>query len=50
MKETKSTEVKPMEKVKLNNYHSVETLKKMSKGKQVTYVLPNGKEYKVNGK
>lgn len=35
-------------KVKLDKYHSMEYLKKNSKGKKIRYILPNGKEVEIN--
>lgn len=32
----------------LKEYHSIEYLKKISNGEDVVFILPNGKEIKIN--
>lgn len=45
-----TTEMATQDRYKINEYHSIKYLKKKSKGKKMTYILPNGKEVVINGK
>lgn len=36
------------ERIVLKNYHTKKYLESKSKGKEVTYILPNGKELNLN--
>ena len=41
---------KEIQTIKLNEYHTLEYLKKISKGRKTIYILPNGKEVAIDGK
>lgn len=45
---TKETN-KRNKKIFLKDYHSFEYLRKISNGENVTFILPNGSEVKVDG-